>query len=176
MKNLICHLLAICSITTCMFASQAEDEAAATLTKVGQDAPAFECIALDGTSLKLANLRGRVVLISFFATSCAPCVVEMPHLEKEIWQKFKGEKFAMMAIGREHENKDLSEFQKKHQLTFPLAGDPKRAIYSRFATQYIPRNYVVGADGKIAFQSVDYTEAEFARMIEVIGQEIAKVK
>lgn len=159
-----------------MFASQAEDEAAATLTKVGQDAPAFECIALDGTSLKLANLRGRVVLISFFATSCAPCVVEMPHLEKEIWQKFKGEKFAMMAIGREHENKDLSEFQKKHQLTFPLAGDPKRAIYSRFATQYIPRNYVVGADGKIAFQSVDYTEAEFARMIEVIGQEIAKVK
>jgi peroxiredoxin len=100
----------------------------------------------------------------------------MPHLEKQVWQKFKGDKFAMVALGREHENKDLTEFQKKHRLTFPIAGDPGRKIFSRYATQSIPRSYVIGADGKIAFQSIGYDEAEFKKMIEVVRKELAKVK
>jgi peroxiredoxin len=82
----------------------------------------------------------------------------------------------MVALGREHEKKDLTEFQKKHQLTFPIAGDPGSKIFSRYATQSIPRSYVIGTDGKIAFQSVGYEEGEFNKMIEVIRRELAKVK
>ena len=147
-----------------------------TLTRVGQEAPGFECTTIDGTKVNLADMRGKVVVVNFFATWCGPCVAEMPHLEKQVWKKFKGDHFAMVALGREHENKELAEFRKKHGLTFPIAGDPGRKIFSRYATQSIPRSYVISADGRIAFQSIGYEEAEFKKMIEVVRNELAKVK
>src|SRR6266576_6534666 len=85
----------------------AETEAESTLTRVGQEAPAFECTTLDGKKVDLKNLRGKVVLINFFATWCGPCMAEMPHLEKEIWHAYQGDNFAMISIGREHSDAEL---------------------------------------------------------------------
>jgi peroxiredoxin len=80
----------------------------------------------------------------------------------------------MVSIGREHNDADLKEFRKKREFTIPIAADPERKIYSRFATEYIPRNYVIAADGRIAFQSVGYSEPEFKKMLDVIEKELKK--
>jgi peroxiredoxin len=144
-----------------------------TLTREGQACPTFKCTPLDGKELDLKKLRGKVVLVSFFTTNCEPCIEELVPLEN-IWKKFKDKKFAMLAVGRGHENKDLSEFAKQRKVSFPLVSDPKQKIYALFATMHVPRNYLIDAKGNIVFQSVGYDESEFASMIEIIQQELEK--
>jgi peroxiredoxin len=146
-----------------------------TLTHEGQKAPTYKYAPIDGKEVNLKKLRGKVVLVSFFTTNCEPCIDEMAPLEKDVWQKFKDKKFAMLAIGRGHENKALSEFAKQRQLTFPLVADPKQKIYTLFATMHVPRSYVIDAEGKIVFQSVGYQANDFADMISAIEQELENI-
>ena len=143
-----------------------------TLTKVGQAVPNFTVTTLDGKVVKIAELKGKVVLINFFATWCGPCMGEMPHVEKEIWQQLKSEKLVVLAIGREHSKDELIKFNKEKGFTFLIAPDPKRDVYSLFAKQFIPRNYVIGTDGKILFQSMGYSPEEFNKMVELIKTQL----
>ena len=172
MRNILrCLWLCFAAIP---LSSNSQTEADSTLTHVGEEAPAFECVTLDGKKMDLKNLRGKIVLLNFFATWCGPCMAEMPQMEKRVWQKFKDKDFVLLAVGREHENKELKDFPQKRGVTFPIAGDPKRKIYSQYARQYIPRNYVIDSAGKIVFQSVGYSDAEFTKMVEVIQKQLEK--
>ena len=87
-------------------AADAPDPAKATRVQVGQAAAQFEVTTVDGQKFSLKEQRGKMVLINFFATWCGPCLQEMPHLEKEIYQKYKdrpGFKLLTIAVGREPE-------------------------------------------------------------------------
>jgi peroxiredoxin len=175
MRNVTISLLSllVCTVATSLPAAE-QTEFESTLTKVGQQSPEISWVTLDGQKFEAKTLHGKVVLINFFATWCGPCMQEMPHLQKDIFQKFKGKNLVMVSIGREHNDAELKEFRKKREFTIPIAADPDRKIYSRFATQYIPRNYVIAADGRIAFQSVGYNESEFKQMLNVIDKELKK--
>lgn len=166
--------LALCAISPYIFAADQPDFES-DLTKIGQIAPEIRWTTLDGQKWDNKSFHGKVVLINFFATWCGPCLQEMPRLQKEVWDKFKGKNFVMVSIGREHKDAELKEFQQKRQLTLPMAADPDRKIFSRFATDQIPRNYVIGADGKIAYQSSGYSEPEFKRLLAAIETEQKKV-
>ena len=80
----------------------------------------------------------------------------------------KSDKFVVLAVGREHTQHQLLKFNKEKGFTFSIAPDPKREVYKLFATQYIPRNYVIDKDGKIAFQAMGYSPDEFGKMVELI--------
>lgn len=138
--------------------------------------PSFSISDTDGNRISLADLRGKVVLVNFWATWCAPCRAEMPRLEKDVWQKYKSENFAMVGIAREQATAEISRFRAEHGYTYPMAADPRREVYRLFAEAGIPRNYVVGGDGTILFQSAGYVQEEFDRMIQVIERELAKIR
>ena len=137
-------LIALLGFAFVQQAAFAGDEAQTTLVKVGDNAPDFTCQTLSGNEFSLSGQKGKVVLVNFFATWCGPCMEEMPHLEKQIFQTYGNQKdFALVAIGREHDAKELAKFKSDKGFTLPIAPDPKRQIYGKYATQYIPRTYCV---------------------------------
>jgi len=156
-------------------AADADDAAVAatTRTRVGDPVPAFSVTAADGTVWSTDRLRGKVVVLSLFATWCPPCNQELPHVERELWQAHRARGLVVLALAREEGPEKLGPFARKLGLTFPLVSDPHREVFGKFATNYIPRLYVIGADGRIKFQSVGFEEAEFPAAVAAVARELA---
>ena len=153
--------------------TQDKDTTVTEITEIGQIVPDFSLVTTDGDKLSMTGLRGKVVLINFFATWCGPCNLEMPHLEKAIWQSFKNKDFLVLSIGREHAKAEVAQFKKEKNLSFPMAPDPDREIYKKFATMYIPRNIIVDKKGRIVLQEKGFNEDHLKHMITTI-QELLK--
>jgi thiol-disulfide isomerase/thioredoxin len=112
-------------------------------------------------------------MINFFATWCPPCNLELPVLQANIWEKYKDDpSFVLIILGREHSEKEVADFAKSRNFTMPFAPDPDRSIYKLFATQYIPRNVIVGKDGRIVYQNRGYTKEEFEDIEKLIADKL----
>ena len=147
---------------------QQDDIEATTLIHAGDMAPDFTVEMLDGSSVTLSKLQGKPTLLIFWATWCPPCREELTHVEKEIIQAFEDEPFLFLPISRGEEKATVEKFRKKMGYTFPMGLDTDQSIFNKFASNYIPRNFLIGKDGKIAYISVGYDEAEFQALIAEI--------
>jgi peroxiredoxin len=145
----------------------------ATLTAVGDPAPDFTVLTLDGEPFTLSEQRGKVVLINWFATWCPPCVEEMPHLQTEVWERFRGDGLVMVSVARQETLQVVQPFVAEHGVTWPFALDPDRKAFAAYADAFIPRNHLVDREGTIVFQSNGFEKDDFAEMIEVIARELA---
>ena len=138
--------------------------------KVGDALPKFELNSSVYGNVNPADLEGKVVLVSLFATWCGPCQKELADVQSTLWPKYKDNKdFVMLVIGREHSDEDLKKYNERKKFTFPLYPDPKREVFSMFAEKSIPRAYLFGKDGKLIYSSVGYTAEEFQKLMETIA-------
>lgn len=162
------------SVATLLITAHADEHEDTTVTKSGDKAPDFSCETIDGEKFALKDYAGKVVFINFFATWCGPCLSELPHLAKEVHDVFKGnEDFKLIVIGREHTAEELKAFRMEKSLDLPFAADPDRAIYSLYATKFIPRNVIVGRDGVVKYAEAGFSEDKLKEQATIIQAELA---
>ncbi len=159
--------LLLCLFTLLALSCKAQDDG--DIVKVGDKMPAFTIVSDNGQQLSSSSLKGKVVLVNFFATWCPPCQKELAEVRKTLWPKYKDNKnFALLVIGREHTDADLSKYNEKKGFTFPLYPDKNRSIYGAFAKNLIPRSYLVDKSGKVIYTSKGYNDEDFASLMKAI--------
>ncbi|MDR2358790.1 MAG: TlpA family protein disulfide reductase [Prevotellaceae bacterium] len=157
--------------------AQIEDASRGYIVKVGDDAPDFDIHYLDGSTERLSNYRGKVVMLQFTASWCGVCRKEMPYIERDVWQKHKENlDFALIAVDYKEPADTTQKFAETIRVTYPLTLDESGEKFHRYAAQGagVTRNIIIGRDGKIAFLTRLYDPGEFAEMVRVIEELLAK--
>lgn len=119
---------------------------------VGSKAPEFQAATLDQSPIKktLASYRGEVVLLNVWATTCGPCRVEMPSMQK-LYDDYKpkGLKIVAVSVDLPGMEQAIREFAKEFNLTFDVLYDESREIERQYQTTGYPESFVIGRDGTI---------------------------
>lgn len=129
-----------------------------TLIHAGDEAPDFTVEMLDGSKQTLSALRGKVVLVTFWATWCPPCRQEMAHMQEGVIDHFAGKDLVVIPISRGETRATVESFIKKMGYTFPVGLDQDKSIYLKYATNYVPRSFVIDREGKVVYVAVGYDE------------------
>ena len=162
------HFLATLLVVGFSTALLAQDEF--TMAKQGETAPDFTFETASGKTMKLSDLKGKVVWINFFATWCPPCRKELPHLQKEVYDKYAdNDDFVLIILGREHNWDEINKFKTEQGFSMPFYPDPERKVFSVYAKQNIPRNFIIDKEGKIAVSSIGFNEKDFEKIKEQVA-------
>ena len=139
--------------------------------KVGDLAPEINLKLLDGQLVTNESLIGKVVVIQFTASWCSVCIKEMPHLEKEVWQRFKDDDFILIGVDLKEELEVVEEFIQKTKVTYPFTIDKDGSFFESFTLPKagVTRNIVLDKSGKISFLTRLFDQKEFQEMIEHIN-------
>jgi len=125
---------------------------------------------LSGKTWTFSDLRGKVVLVNFWATWCPPCRKEMPDLET-LYQRFESKGFVVLGISDEKAEK-VEPFIRERKVSFPVLLDPGRKVNEMFVVEGIPKSFVYDREGKLVAQSIDMrTQKQFLEMLGRAGLE-----
>lgn len=117
----------------------------------GAQALPFETTLLDGTPLKLESLRGRVVLLNFWATWCAPCKAEMPDFDK-LSKQYAPDQFIVLAVNFGENPAQINKFLETTPLSFSIGLDERGKISRQFAVSNYPTSLLIDQQGQIAYR------------------------
>jgi peroxiredoxin len=132
----------------------------------GKPAPAFEAKSIDGQTIKLADLKGKVVLLDFWATWCAPCVAEVPAMKK-IWDANKDKGFVIVGVSGDNEEEALRDFVKERELPWKQIYQPDiedSSVMFIYGVGKFPTTVLIDREGII--QAVDLRGEELAAEVE----------
>lgn len=141
-----------------------------TKVNVGDPAPQFSVKMLDGSVVNTSDLKGKVVVISFWATWCPSCRAELARVDSEIIDRFENDDFVFIAISRGETREVVENFRKMTNYKFPMGLDTDSNIFNMFADKYVPRNFIIDRKGNIAAEYTGYNNEMFQNLISDIDK------
>lgn len=141
------------------------------IPSVGAPAPEFHLRNLDGETVALADYRGKIVFLNFWATWCGPCRVEMPMME-ELYQELKREEFVVLAVSTDAQGQAATRpFRESLGLSFPILHDPEFRVGTSYGTRSLPITFLLDREGIIRhkiFGARDWRSPEAKRLIQTL--------
>ncbi len=114
---------------------------------VGKPAPNFTLRTLEGKEVSLSDLRGKIVLVNFWATWCPPCREEMPLFE-EVYRKYKDKGFEILAVSTDTSAEAVRKFVKEFKVSFPVLMDDGK-VSTSYGIQGLPTSFLIDREGKV---------------------------
>lgn len=130
--------------------------------QVGQKAPGFESTTLSGETISLSDLRGKVVVLEFWATWCGPCMPEIPHL-KALWSDYQDEEFALVGISLDQKTDKLKQFIEQKSMTWPQIQESEKwdgKLAKKYSVLGIPKSYIIDRTGTIVARDLSENKLE----------------
>ena len=140
---------------------------AAAAVNPGAAAPAFTLAARDGGKVSLADLKGQVVMINFWATWCGPCRQEMPLLA-QLQAKYEPLGFTLLGVNVEPDSAAAVTWLKGVPVTFPILFDTDSAVAGRFGVEGMPSTVLVDRNGQVRYVHRGYKPGDEARYADMI--------
>jgi thiol-disulfide isomerase/thioredoxin len=135
-------------------------------------APPIELRTLDGRPLVLAALRGKVVVVNFWATWCEPCVDEMPSMQR-LYERLAGEPFEIFAVNFQESEPRIRAFLGKVPVTFSILRDTDGSVVREWKVRIFPSSFVVDAEGALRYVlvgAIDWSNPEVEKTLRSLLQ------
>ena len=132
-------------------------------------APDFNLMGMDGETHTLEDLKGKFVLVNFWATWCNPCKVEMPLLEK-LHQTLKSEKFTVLGLHVGPGPENIEEFKKLMPISFPIYVDMNLEV--NWGVPGLPTTFLMDPEGKLIYRAVGKREFASDEMVNFLKSQI----
>lgn len=136
------------------------------------DAPHFSFHSVDGQDFSSESLRGKVVLIDFWASWCGPCREALPDMFR-VYNEFKSPRFVMLGVSEDEDQTKFEDFVAQEGMRWPEDWDPNGQLAARFSTDSLPSYAVIDADGRLRFMQQGYDGQTFARIRQSIAAALA---
>lgn len=140
-------------------------------TGVGQVAPAFALNDLAGQKVEMAGLRGKVVLLDFWATWCAPCREEIPHFV-EMQEKYRGQGLEIVGVSVDDSAEPVRKFYQEYKMNYPVVMGDEKLAGAYGGVLGLPIAFLIDRDGKVVKKHIGQTDAAvFEREVgELLGK------
>ena len=113
-------------------------------------APDFTLRTMSGPNMRLAEQRGRVVMVNFWATWCGPCRQEMPQLDR-LYQKYRGAGFVLLGVNVDDDTRKAADVAGKLGVSFPVLLDTDKAVSKLYDLSTMPSTVLIDRDGKVRY-------------------------
>jgi len=128
----------------------------------GQPAPNFTLDMLDSSNLIFSELDGRVVVLNFWTTWCAPCEDELPDLQT-VWDEYRDQNVAFVGIAVQEESDEVQEMISRLGVAYPQGMDPEEQIAAAYGITGVPETFIIDSRGQLAYAHVGPVSAEELR-------------
>ncbi|MDP3421792.1 MAG: TlpA disulfide reductase family protein [Thiobacillus sp.] len=174
-KPLLALMLAACCSLGTAHAADLPPLAHKLTMQAPKPAPALKLKDIEGKSHDLAKLKGKVVLINFWATWCPPCRREMPSMER-LSQRFKGQPFVVLAVdvGEDVDTIETFTSQLDTTLTFPILLDTRSHAMRAWRVAGLPTTFLVDKQGRIVASAIGGREFDHPEIVKTVGDLVRK--